>query len=248
MSFFLAIFLGIVQGVTEFLPISSSGHLVLLQQIFGVGEPPIFFNTLVHLGTLGAVLLFFGRDLGRRFREWRRIRPIVVGTMPVVVVGFLVEPFVKEIFSSLLVVGVGYLITASLLLWSKKFSVGQKRLTELTFRQTLLIGGFQAMALVPGISRSGSTIVGGLSQKLSRKEAFSFSFYLSIPAIIGANLLQLKDLSAISFLPQSLAGMAAAFVVGLLSLQLLQKILRAGKLYYFSFYCFVVGIICILTS
>ena len=247
MTYLLAVFLGVVQGLTEFLPISSSGHLVLLQKFFGISEPPIFFNTVVHLGTLGAVLLFFWPPFAKA-SGGRVLKKIVVGTLPIVVVGLLVQPFVKEIFSSLLVVGVGYFITASLLLWSKKFSVGQKKLTELTPRQTLLIGGFQAIAICPGISRSGATIVEGLSQKLSREEAFKFSFYLSAPAVIGANILQLKDLSSVDFLPQSLLGMMAAFVVGYFSLKLLQKVLTAGKLYYFSAYCFVVGIISLLAG
>ena len=243
MSFLLAIFLGVVQGLTEFLPVSSSGHLVLVQEVFGISEPPIFFMTMVHLGTLLAVLLFFGRELIRVARVGRVVKKIAIGTLPVAVVGLVVQPFVKEIFGSLLVVGVGYFITAGLLFWTKSFSAGQKKLTELTLRQTLLIGGFQAIAIFPGISRSGATIVEGLSQKLSREEAFKFSFYLSIPAVIGANILQLKDLSSVDFLPQSLLGMMAAFVVGYFSLKLLQKVLTAGKLYYFSGYCLLLGII-----
>jgi len=242
MSFPLAIFLGMVQGLTEFLPISSSGHLVFLQKIFGLGQPPLFFDTMLHLGTLGAVVLFFGRGLvGDPPEAGKLLKKIVIGTLPIVMVGLLVQPFVENIFDSLLVVGVGYFITAALLFWSKSFSTGQKKFTELTLRQTLLIGGFQAIAIFPGISRSGATIVEGLSQKLSREEAFKFSFYLSVPAVIGANLLQLKDLSAVNFLPQSLGGMMAAFVVGYLSLNFLQRVLRAGKLYYFSAYCFLVG-------
>ena len=246
MSFWLAIFLGLVQGVTEFLPISSSGHLIFLQKIFGVGEGPIFFDTLLHLGTLLAVLLFFGPPFAKA-SGGRVLKKIVIGTLPIVVVGFLVQPFVKNIFDSLLVVGVGYFITGALLFWSKSFSTGQKSFTELTPRQTLLIGGFQAVAIFPGISRSGATIVEGLAQKLSREEAFKFSFYLSVPAVIGANILQLKDLSNINFLPQSLAGMLGAFVVGYISLKLLQKVLTAGKLYYFSAYCVLMGIISLLT-
>ena len=243
MSFLLAIFLGAVQGLTEFLPISSSGHLVLLQKVLGVGEVSVFFNTLVHLGTLGAVLVFFGRGLMGEIGDSRVIRKIIVGTIPIVVVGLVVQLFVKEIFGSLLVAGVGYFITAALLFWSKSFSAGQKKFTELTPCQTLLIGGFQAVAIFPGISRSGATIVEGLNQKLSREEAFRFSFYLSVPAVIGANILQLKDLSSINFLPQSLAGMAMAFLVGYFALKLLQKILLVGKLHYFSVYCLLMGLV-----
>lgn len=248
MSYLGAIFLGAIQGLTEFLPISSSGHLVLLQEVLGLGETPLFFNTLVHLGTLGAVVLFFGRGLTREIRGSGVIRGIVVGTVPIVVVGLLVQPFVKEIFGSLLVVGVGYFVTAALLFWSKSFSAGQKKFTELTSRQTFLLGGFQAIAIFPGISRSGVTIVEGLSQKLSREEAFRFSFYLSIPAVLGANILQLKDLSQITFLSESLVGMVTAFVVGFYSLKILQRILRAGKLYYFSVYCFLVGLVSLLAE
>jgi len=247
MSFPLAIFLGIVQGVTEFLPISSSGHLVLLQKIFGISEAPIFFDTLLHLGTLGAVVLFFGPPFAKAM-EGRVLKKIVIGTLPIVVVGLLVQPFAKEIFGSLLVVGVGYFITAALLFWSKSFSFGQKKFTELTPRQTLLIGGFQAVALFPGISRSGATIVEGLSQKLSREEAFKFSFYLSVPAVLGATILQLKDLSSINFLPQSFFGMVVAFVVGYVALKVLQKVLTAGKLYYFAVYCFLMGLISLILT
>ena len=250
MSFLLAVFLGAVQGLTEFLPVSSSGHLVLLQKIFGVGEPPIFFNTLVHLGTLGAVLLFFGPSFAKA-TEGKVLRNVVVGTLPIVVIGLFVQPFVKEIFSSLLVVGVGYFITAGLLLWSKKFPAGQKGLKGikgLKDSQTLTIGYFQAIALLPGISRSGATIVGGLSQKLSREEAFKFSFYLSVPAVLGANISQLTNLSTIDFLPQSLLGMGAAFIVGYFALKLLQKVSTAGKLYYFSFYCLLLGLVSLLAE
>lgn len=237
MSFSLAIFLGLIQGLTEFLPVSSSGHLVLLQKIFGILEPPIFFDVLVHLGTLGAVLLFFRGEIVRVFREFEGFKKIVIGTVPVVVVGLVVQPFVETIFGSLPIVGAGFFVTAALLLWSKRLASGHSSFKELTNLQAFTIGCFQAVALIPGISRSGATIVGGLSQKLDRDEAFRFSFYLSIPAIIGANILQLKNLSSLNFLPQSFLGMVVAFAVGLLSLKFLQRILEARRLYYFSFYC-----------
>jgi undecaprenyl-diphosphatase len=245
-SFLEAIFLGAVQGLTEFLPISSSGHLVLLQKVLGVGEAPVSFNTLVHLGTLGAVLLFFGKELVGEFRDFGIFRKIAIGTLPVVVVGLGVQTFAEEIFGNLILVGVGFLVTAGLLFWSKRLGEGEKGvkgIKGLKNIETLVIGFFQAVALVPGISRSGATIVGGLSQKLEREEAFRFSFYLAIPAIIGANILQLKDLSSATFLPESLLGMLIAFVVGYFALGVLQKILRAGKLYYFSVYCLLVGVV-----
>lgn len=249
MSYWLAIFLGAVQGLTEFLPVSSSGHLVLLQKIFGVGEVPVCFNTMVHLGTLVAVVIFFGRGLMREGRESGVIGRILAGTVPVAVVGFLVQQFLlEEIFGSLLLVGLGFLVTGALLFWSRRLDPGIKGIKGLKDSEVLAIGCFQAAALLPGISRSGATIVGGLSQKLDREESFKFSFYLSVPAIIGANILQLKNLSAVNFLPQSLVGMVVAFAVGMLSLRALQRILQAEKLYYFSFYCFFVGIITLLTN
>ncbi len=244
MSFLLAIFLGMVQGLTEFLPVSSSGHLVLLQKIFGVGEPPIFFMTMVHLGTLLAVLLFFGGELRREIRESRVSRGIVIGTVPVAAVGFLVQSFfVEKIFGSLALVGFGFLVTGTLLLWSRKIEKGIKDIKGLKGREALTIGLFQAIAILPGISRSGATIVGGLSQKLTREEAFKFSFYLAIPAVIGANVLQLRNLENVNFLPQSFLGMLVAFLVGLLSLKILQRVLRSQKLYYFSFYCFLISLL-----
>ena len=246
MSFSLAIFLGMVQGLAEFLPVSSSGHLVLLQKIFGIDEPPIFFNTLVHLGTLLAVLLFFGRELGKVERAKRVLKEVTIGTIPVAVVGFLVQPLMEKCFGNLILVGLGFLVTSALLFWSKKLDTGLKGIKEikgLKDSQILMVGFFQALALVPGVSRSGTTIVGGLAQKLDRESSFKFSFYLSVPAIIGANILQLKDLSQVTFLREGLLGMLAAFVVGYLSLKVLQKILRAKKLYYFSFYCLVISLL-----
>lgn len=247
MSYLLAIFLGVIQGLTEFLPVSSSGHLVLLQEFLGFSEPPIFFDVMVHLGTLLAVVLFFGGDLERVLRVKRALRNIVVGTLPIVVVGLAIQPFVKIIFSSPPLVGASYLFTAVLLLWSKKFS-GQKSFRELGNAQTLIVGLFQAVAILPGVSRSGATIVGGLSQNLSRDSAFKFSFYLSLPAILGAMVLQLKGLSAVNFLPQSFLGMMAATLVGYFALKILQKVLTSNKLYYFSFYCFLLGAVSLLIA
>jgi len=243
MSFPLAIFLGAVQGLTEFLPISSSGHLVLLQKLFGITEPPIFFDVLVHLGTLGAVVVFFGRGLKKVLRVERVVRNIVVGTLPIVVVGLLVQPLVEIIFDSLLVVSLGYFFTAALLLWSRKLEKGIKGIKGLKDFEALVIGAFQAAAILPGVSRSGATIVAGLSQDLDREAAFRFSFYLSIPAIIGAVVLQLKDLSIVNFLPQSFLGMIVAGVVGYFSLKILRRVLLSERFYLFSFYCFLLGLI-----
>ena len=167
-----------------------------------------------------------------------------MGTVPVAVVGFLVQQFwVEKIFGSLLLVSLGFLVTGGLLFWSRKIEKGLKGIKGLKDTESLMIGLFQAVAILPGISRSGATIVGGLSQKLTREEAFKFSFYLSIPAVIGANILQLKSLSGVNFLPQGLLGMVVAFGVGYFSLGILQRVLRSQKLYYFSFYCFLISLL-----
>lgn len=247
MSYLSAIFLGVIQGLTEFLPVSSSGHLVLLQKFLGFDEPPIFFDVMVHLGTLLAVILFFGREMLRDVREAGVVGRLVVGTLPVAVVGLLVQPFVKIIFNSLLVVGFSYFFTAALLLVSRKFS-GQKDFRVLNLWPTLTVGLFQAVAILPGVSRSGATIVGGLSQDLSRDAAFKFSFYLSLPAILGAMVLQLKDLSTINFLPQGFLGMLTAAFVGYFSLKILRRVLTSNKLYYFSFYCLLLGVTALIAA
>jgi len=176
--------------------------------------------------------------------EGRVVRNIAVGTVPVAGVGLVAQEFwVEKIFGSLLLVGLGFLVTGALLFWSKKLDPGLKGIKGLKDSEALVIGLFQAIAILPGISRSGATIVGGLSRKLDREEAFKFSFYLLVPAVVGANLLQLKNLSNINFLPQGLLGMVTAFAVGYASLGLLKKVLPTGKLYCFSFYCFLAGVL-----
>jgi len=248
MSFPLAIFLGVVQGLTEFLPVSSSGHLVLLQKFFGIAEPPIFFDVLLHLGTLAAVVAFFRRELRKVLGVEGVLRKVAIGTLPIVVVGLLVQPLVRGIFGSLPLVSVDYFITTALLLWSRKLEESKKDIEGLSDFEALVVGVFQAVAILPGISRSGSTIVGGLSQGLSRKEAFKFSFYLSLPAIVGAVVLQLKSLPTVNFLPQSFLGMIVAGVVGYFSLKILWRLLLSRHFYLFSVYCFLLGVISLLTN
>lgn len=246
MSVPTAILLGFVQGLTEFLPISSSGHLVLLQNTLGFAEPPVFFDVLVHVGTLLAVLVFFRKELKEVIGEKVVVRGVLVGTVPIVVVGLAVQPFIEEIFGSLLLTGLAYFFTAGLLWWSRRFeSTGTVLVNhvKISARSALVIGLFQAVAVLPGVSRSGSTIVGGLSQGFSREAAFKFSFYLAVPAILGALVLQIKDLTTIALSAADLLGMLTAFVVGYAALLVLKKVLLSGKLYLFSFYCAFLGLL-----
>ncbi|NIM03664.1 undecaprenyl-diphosphatase, partial [bacterium] len=192
MSYSQAIILAIVQGLTEFLPVSSSGHLVIFQKLFNLTEPPVLFDILIHVGTLGAILLYFRKEIVKISKK--TIWLIFIGTIPALVVGLLLQGYISLIFDSLKLVGVTLLITAGLLFLSKQFSQLNRRFSHLKWLDALFIGAFQALAILPGISRSGSTIVSGMWRKLDRKTAFQFSFYLAIPAILGALTLQIPDL------------------------------------------------------
>lgn len=203
MSIIEAIIIGIIQGATEFLPISSSGHLVLLPQIFQMTNPDLTLIGLVHVGTLLAVLIYFRQDL------WNIITAvlqglyqrqpfattdakmgwlIVAGSIPVAIVGLLFADFFEEVFGSPRVAAGFLLVTAVLLVLGERLLSGQKKMSEMSWTDAIVVGLFQMMALFPGVSRSGSTIVGGLARGLDRSTAARFSFLLGIPAIMGAGL------------------------------------------------------------
>jgi len=245
MSYSQAIILAIVQGLTEFLPISSSGHLVIFQKLFNLTEPPVLFDVLVHVGTLGAVLVYFRKGLIKISQK--TIWLVIIGTIPAAIIGLLLQDYISQIFNSLKLVGVALLITGGLLL-SRRFKSLNRRFNSLKWQDAIFVGCFQALAIIPGISRSGSTIVSGLWRKLDRKTAFQFSFYLAIPAILGALALQTPDLlySSCGYLKQGILGMIIAGVIGCGALKILEKILISAKLWIFGFYCLVLGIIVLL--
>jgi len=251
-----ALFLGIVQGLTEFLPVSSSGHLVLGQKLLGFETPPIGFDILVHLGTLIAVFVFFRKELVKDFnlvfkkKDLKIFWLVLVGTVPAVLIGLLVKPFLAEIFNSLLLVGVSLILTGLFLFSTSFVKKGKKELVNFSGADALIVGLFQSLAILPGISRSGSTVVAGLWQGLKRKEAFKLSFYLAIPAILGAQVLEIKKLLQIGngMAVPHLLGFFAATITGFLSLKILKKVVVAGKLSYFGIYCSLVGIIVVITN
>ncbi|MBI2054203.1 MAG: undecaprenyl-diphosphate phosphatase [Candidatus Staskawiczbacteria bacterium] len=181
MDIFQSIILGIVQGITEFLPISSSGHLVLLQKMFGIKEPPIFFDTLIHFATILAVIFYLRKEIwsvlkGLNKKENQRlVLLILLATIPAVVVGFSMKDEIDEIFNSLSLLAVSFLITALILFLTKFFENGKKNLEKLSWLDSLLIGIFQALAILPGVSRSGGTISAGFFRGLDRTSAFKFS-------------------------------------------------------------------------
>lgn len=248
MSILQALILGVVQGVTEFLPISSSGHLVLLQQWFGLTEDILVFDIFLHLATLGAIIIFFGKSLFKvTLREWFLVG---VGTIPAVVVGVLFKDTIEALFAQDIFLGAEIILTGGINFYIDRRLNHMKldSITEtvpLTISKSLWIGVAQAIAIIPGISRSGSTVAGAVSFKMSREEAFRFSFLLAIPALAGAGILQLSEVSADTFHNISLlttgVGSLAAFLSGLASLALFKYVIDKAKFEWFGWYCVVLG-------
>jgi undecaprenyl-diphosphatase len=260
MSFIEAIVLGAIQGVTEFLPVSSSGHLVLLQKIFGISEPALLFDTMVHVGTLGAVFVVLRRDILAILR--RIIQPItaflVMATIPTVVVALILKDHIETAFNSGGFLGFAFLFT-SLALFAAEFLsrrdtggfIKAKPRAVMTWFDALVIGLCQAVAIVPGVSRSGLTLSGGLSRRLDRDLTARFSFLLSIPAILGALILQVKDLAEgkatgnIGALPIVAGTLAAAFV-GFFAINFMLKMVKERSLRGVAVYVAVLGVLVLI--
>jgi undecaprenyl-diphosphatase len=258
MSYLQIIILAIVQGVTEFLPISSDGHLVVANELLEVAgypkaEDQLEVTLILHLGTLAAVLMYFRRDIARVLTTQRRaIAPIVVATIPAVIIGLGIEkglpqPWEDWLLQSLLFAGLGFLITAAALWWGTHAPGGDKTYPEMGPVQALLIGLLQATAILPGVSRSGTTIAGGLATGLRREDAGVFSFLLAIPVIGGAGLLKLKDMvdAGGSSTPAAplIVGFFVSMVVGLGALALLLRFLKGGRLNLFIYYLVPLGVL-----
>jgi len=258
MNWIEAVILGIVQGLTEFLPISSSGHLEIGKALLGTQpEGSLTFTVVVHGATVLSIIVVFRRDLYRLaadfFRlEWnestRYITKLVVSMIPVVILGLLFEEQIERFFTGNLVfVGAMLLITAMLLLFSHYVHSREK---ELSFSRALVIGVSQALAVLPGISRSGATISTGLMLGGKREEVTRFSFLMVLLPIMGANAKDMMDHSASAFsgielLPLA-AGFVAAFLSGLFACSWMIRIVNRGRLVYFAFYCIVIGLAAIL--
>lgn len=257
-----ALILGLVQGLTEFLPISSSGHLVLAEHLLGVAADDLTFEVAVHFATLIAVLVFFVRTVisvftspiryltGNRSDEnndaLRLFFAVFVGTIPAVIVGLLLKDQIERAFASSTLVSL-MLIVTSLILFSTRFARTRSR--RIGPGMGFIIGCAQAFAILPGISRSGSTISAGLLSGVDRAKAFDFSFVLSIPAILGATALTLKDLIETGNVAggvEYIVAMAAAFVSGYLSLIFLRKIVIHGKFHLFGVYTLIAGILSLI--
>lgn len=239
--------LGLLQGLTEFLPVSSSGHLVVAQKLFNFSQPPVFFDILLHLGTLISIVIYLRRKIFKFYLNFYNWKLIIIGSLPAGLIGFFLNNYLITIFDSLTLVGFAFLVTAFLLFSTRVVKNNQKSLNQLTIKDALAVGLLQALALLPGVSRSGSTITAGLWRGLKNKQAFFFSFLLGLPAMFGALALQLTDLpqNRISLLP-GLLGLITAAISGLLALKILEKVLTSRKLFYFAFYCLFAGLVIIL--
>jgi undecaprenyl-diphosphatase len=242
--------LAVVQGVGEFLPISSSGHVVVLAGIFDqVGRPleeKLTVNVVLHLGTLLAILVVYGRRVVRLLTEDRRvIGLLIVGTIPAAVVGLVLKSQCEETLEKALLAGLMFPLTGAMLLWMGRKTGGQLACRDLGYGGALVVGLFQAFAILPGISRSGATIVAGLACGLRRDEAAAFSFLLAIPAIGGAGLLEAVEMVREGPNGEPLGllalGAAVSFAVGLVSLLWLLKWLQQGRLHYFAWWVLLLG-------
>ncbi|MCA9246943.1 MAG: undecaprenyl-diphosphate phosphatase [Planctomycetales bacterium] len=247
--------LAVVQGLTEFLPVSSSGHLVVAEavlQALGRGDTLpdlelVEVNIVLHLGTLLAVIVFYWQRVWRLLGEDRRVAGLlIVGTLPAVVVGLPLKKLFPAVLTNPLLAGAMFFVTAAMLIWASRRPPGDGEYMQLTWSKSLLIGAWQAFAILPGVSRSGSTIVAGLSCGLSRTHAATFAFLLAIPAIGGAGVLELLDMfdAEPSGTPWTylVAGAAASFLVGLGSLWLLIRIVEHGRLALFALWLIPLGI------
>ncbi len=243
MNYFQAVILGVIQGITEFLPISSDGHLSIAQQFFGLTEV-LSFDVFLHLATLVAVIIFFWKDLwSLKFKDWFLIG---IGTLPAVVMGLWVKDWLEALMHSAVYVGLFLILSGIFNFISHYFmSHPPENFSKVNWKKALIIGVFQASAIMPGLSRSGSTMMSGLVQKMDKQSTFKFSFMLAIPAIIGAVILQALDLAQSGMgnidVGQYLIGGLAATMTGLLSLRLLKYVVDKANFAFFGWYCVILG-------
>ena len=275
MGFLSSIFLGLVQGIAEFLPISSSGHLSLFQHFFGLTEAGLFFDVLLHLGTLIAIFVYYWRDIvnlvkaflrlvtgifskkkkgarkGRKDPGARMILMLIVATLPLFVI-LPIKDKVESLYSNTIFVGCALIVTGCILFFSDRMAKGKKTVRSATLLDALLVGVGQAVAVVPGLSRSGTTISAGMLRGFSRKFAVRFSFLLSIPAGLGANIISIGDAGAAgidtSLLPAYIAGTVVAAVSGYFAIRLVNSLADKGKFGSFAYYCWGIGAAAVIAT
>ena len=280
MTYLSAILMGILQGVAEFLPISSSGHLALFQRFFSVEnyeETQMFFTVLLHLGTLLSVFVYYWSDIADMIREFffligslfsgsgrrvtggnsvpparRMVLLIVVATLPLFAI-LPVKDTIEEVMGNAVFVSVALIATGFILFFSDRMARGRKTAQTATLVDALLVGCAQAVGTLPGISRSGITISAGLLRGYDRSFAVRFSFLMSLPAVLGANLLTLKDAIQenaidLTMLPVYVVGTAVAAVVGYFAIRLVNLLCDKGKFGAFAYYCWIVGVVSLVAN
>ncbi|MBE6033939.1 MAG: undecaprenyl-diphosphatase UppP [Clostridiales bacterium] len=274
MTLFEAIILGLVQGLAEFLPISSSGHLALLQYFFGIeGESVLAFAVLLHLGTLISVFIvywkdivelvielfyvigdiFTGKGLGTKKNDTRRMGyMIIVATIPTAIIGIVFNDLFKSFYTTLMPIGVGLLITGTILFIAERLNTSRKGIREMKFRHAILVGICQGIAITPGISRSGSTLFGGLISGINREVAVKYAFLISIPSILGSVILEapaaFKAGVDMALIIPILVGVIIAAVSGLVAIKTMINFVSKQKLCYFSYYTWILGVAVIIYS
>ncbi len=273
-TYIQAIIMGLVQGLAEFLPVSSSGHLVLSKFILGaeLGTSALF-EILLHVGTLLAVFVFYWKDVLNLIKEGlllikdsflfvfkrkkfdlylerKMVVFIIVASIPTAILGLLMEAFLEDLFlSSVVAVGFALLVTGTMLMLIRKMPKSDKTLEEMKGRDAFTIGLVQGIATIPGISRSGSTVTAGLFCGLDKEFAFRFSFLMSIPAILGAAVLKMMDVNIADLTANAgpyAVGMIVAAVVGYASIRWLKNLIQKDQFHYFGYYCLAVGLISIV--
>ena len=274
MTYLQAVILGLVQGLAEFLPISSSGHLAILENFFGIKEDSIlFFAVMLHFGTLLSVFVVFWKDIVELFKELiltikdlighkglrldeRPIRKlgvmIIVSCIPTAIIGFAFGDIFEGIYSKPVLIGVMFIITGLLLLAAETWGGGNRNINNLNYRNSIFIGIVQGLAIIPGISRSGSTLFASLLCKLDREFAVKFVFLISIPTILGSFILELPDGLKEGVTGQMwgpvIVGMLVAFLSGLFAVKVMLKVVANKKLKFFSIYLFVLAAAVIIYS
>lgn len=273
MTLLKAIILAIVQGITEFLPISSSGHLAILQILFNVKEGNVFFSQVLHFGTLLSILLVYHKQVINMIVEFFKMLGslikrekielnhyqklalyIILATIPTVIIALFIEKYLDQLYMSSLIIGLCFIITAFMIYFIDINIHGKNtmRITDAGAAKVLAIGAVQGVAALPGISRSGSTIFISHILGINKKDAVDFSFLLAIPAMLGGFILGLKDIfkegSAVSFDINAIVGLIVSFITGVLSIRLIKVLIKKKKFHVFSYYLVVLGIICIVLN
>lgn len=277
MDYISSIILGLVQGIAEFLPISSSGHLALFQHFFGLvsaEESNLFFDVLLHLGTLIAIFIYYWKEIVKLVKEFfrflacifsakkrksmdrlppegRMILMIIIGTLPLFVV-FPIKDYVEKLYGNTFFIGFALVVTGCLLFFSDRMAKGRITEKNASMLDALLVGVAQAIAVVPGLSRSGTSISAGMMRGFKREFAVRFSFLMSIPAVLGANVISIGDAVSAgidtSMLPAYLIGTVVAAVSGYFAIGLVNMLADKGKFGKFAFYCWGVGVAAIVAT